>query len=144
MLSGEKRWKERDASKHTHWGETGASRLRWRRRGEEEASQEERWSRPLLSVRLWLPSLTPLHSCEHSGTHWASHIFSNLLHFSYIFLHFLLHINRLTCSLRTYHTLAIPHPPYLSTLLSLSPSLSLIRGHFYFKAPPLSAISEGN
>lgn len=70
------------------------------------------------------PSLTPLRSCEHSGTDWASHILSILLHFSYIFLHFLLHINRLTYNLHTYHTLAIPHRPYLSTLLTLSLSLA--------------------
>ncbi len=73
-----------------------------------------------------------------------SHILSYSSTFLLHFLYFLFHINMLT---RNPYTYTHPcFPPILPTPLPhfLSPSLSLIRGHFHFKAPPLSAISEGN
>lgn len=91
---------------------------------------------------LCAPVSTVGESEECSSSHHTSPLI--LLHFSCIFSTFSFIKNRSTCNPLTY-----PHPrcpPILPTSLPcfFSLSLSLIRGHFHFKAPLLSAISEGN
>lgn len=84
---------------------------------------------------------SPLRSCEHRLRMRSQSQSPSLPHFPYIIPNFPVQMNNFTC---TFFSTYCTHSPSLPLSLAVSLPLSLIRGHFYFKAPPLSPISEGN
>lgn len=107
------------------------------------------WSRPLLSVRLRLPSRSPLCSREHSGRGWELQ-WLPITHPVYTSLTFSqLSPSHQQVDFQSSHIYTPLLSPILLTSLPcfLSPSLLLIRGHFTSKPlhylPSLRAIRNG-